>query len=958
MPTSHMWIGGAPAVAQIDSITFPSDVAAGQVINFSIGVKTLSVTATGATQSAIITEVVAAWNASVIPEFAEVTATVGVDSLDVEDGTMKLTADTAGVPFAVTVSIGSGNNEIQVVTLGGTAATGGTFTLTFDGQTTAGIAYNASAAAFETAFEALSTVGAGNGTVTGTGPWTIEFTGTLAGTNVSLVTIDVTGLTGGVNEVQTISSPSSPTGGTFTLRFGTQTTAPIAYNADAATIQAALILLPNIPSGSVSCGGGALPGTPVTVTFQDEFAATDVDLLVVNATALTGVTGSAVETTAGGSTVKDKTEYYWDFETEASGGVFDDLVSGQNLTEVAGNSLTHGASGIIGNADHFPGGAPGVGTNYLTGVSGAHAKAGTENFSVSAWVKYDSALAGNARMILTNASSSTTNYHLKLNAAGTFTFAMSGTTYSVTSVATATINTWHHVCGVYDTDANLIKISIDGGAFVTAAASFATSAPSSTTLKVGGGSSYGLTSYEDWEGYIDSVGIFDDALTISEVGDLYNSGAGDDYPYPSAGANEVQTLTLTGTPTAGSVTVSYQGVGVAIPFDATAAEAEALLDTVSTIGSGNVDVTGGDWPGTALVVEFIGDLASTNVELLDIDTSSLTMLVTETTPGVTAPTGSVATTVSPLTQSTSTTSEGPNDWSIAANFNTNTVPVTGDTVYLSDTDQSILYGLDQSAVTLAALHVEQTFTGFIGLPRTNSEGTSSYFEYRDTYLKIGATLLFIGDKEGDGSDRIKINLGSVQSTVLITDSGDGEDANTPAILLLGTHASNVININRGSLGVAYYPTEVSTIATLRQAFFDDATGDTTVYLGTGVTITDIVKTGGVLDINSATTSFKQTAGTTTVHDGAHTVLNLLSGLLNYNSTGTLSAVNLSGDAVLVFDQDARPKTVTVIDKYTDSSEIYDVSGSIASPVIDLNNCGDLSTLHMGQDFKLTFGATT
>tara|TARA_R100001132_G_scaffold27542_1_gene35102 strand:- start:6421 stop:6765 length:345 start_codon:yes stop_codon:yes gene_type:complete len=114
----------------------------------------------------------------------------------------------------------------------------------------------------------------------------------------------------------------------------------------------------------------------------------------------------------------------------------------------------------------------------------------------------------------------------------------------------------------------------------------------------------------------------------------------------------------------------------------------------------------------------------------------------------------------------------------------------------------------------------------------------------------------------------------------------------------------------------------------------------------------------VLDINSDTTSFRQTAGTTTIHAGAHTVLNILAGLLNYNSTGTLAAVNLSGDGVLVFDQDARPKDVTVIDKFTDESEIFDESGSIASPVIDLNNCGDLSTIHMGQDFKLTFGATS
>ncbi|MFI4848370.1 MAG: hypothetical protein ACIAZJ_04690 [Gimesia chilikensis] len=288
------------------------------------------------------------------------------------------------------------------------------------------------------------------------------------------------------------------------------------------------------------------------------------------------------------------------------------------------------------------------------------------------------------------------------------------------------------------------------------------------------------------------------------------------------------------------------------------------------------------------------------------------------------------------------------------------MPVNSDTPYIADSDVDILYGLDQSAVTVSELHIEQTYTGTIGLPRINTDGGSgsSYFEYRETYLKIGATELFIGEKEGDGSERIKINLGSVQSTVLITDSGESPDGNTPPILLLGTHASNVINVNRGSLGIAYYPTEVATVATLRQAFFDDATDDTTVYLGAGVTVTNITKTGGVLDINSGTTSFQQTAGSTTIHDGAHTVLNILAGLVNYNSTGTLSAANLSGDAVLVFDQDARPKTVTVINKYSDDSEVYDESGGIANPVILLHNCGDMSTLFMGKDFKLTFSATT
>lgn len=95
---------------------------------------------------------------------------------------------------------GSTANEKQLITINN--ATGGTFTLTFDDtganpQTTAAIAYNAAASAVETAFEALSNVGAGNGTVTGSagGPYTIEFTGSLAATPVPQVTADASSLT-------------------------------------------------------------------------------------------------------------------------------------------------------------------------------------------------------------------------------------------------------------------------------------------------------------------------------------------------------------------------------------------------------------------------------------------------------------------------------------------------------------------------------------------------------------------------------------------------------------------------------------------------------------------------------------------------------------------------------------------------------------------------------------------
>ncbi|MDE1904956.1 MAG: hypothetical protein KGH75_00715 [Rhodospirillales bacterium] len=83
------------------------------------------------------------------------------------------------------------------VTVGVGAASGGTFTLTYKGQTTAGIAYNATAGTVQTAFTGLSTVGSGNATVTGTAPnWVILLTGTLAN-DTTAITGSGSGLTGG-----------------------------------------------------------------------------------------------------------------------------------------------------------------------------------------------------------------------------------------------------------------------------------------------------------------------------------------------------------------------------------------------------------------------------------------------------------------------------------------------------------------------------------------------------------------------------------------------------------------------------------------------------------------------------------------------------------------------------------------------------------------------------------------
>ena len=105
---------------------------------------------------------------------------------------------------------GTAVNEVQTVTVTGTP-TGGTFTLTFGGQTTAGIAFNATAAAVDAALEALSSVGAGDVAVTGAagGPYTVTFTGALAGTDVGAITADGSGLTGGTTPSVTVATTTA-----------------------------------------------------------------------------------------------------------------------------------------------------------------------------------------------------------------------------------------------------------------------------------------------------------------------------------------------------------------------------------------------------------------------------------------------------------------------------------------------------------------------------------------------------------------------------------------------------------------------------------------------------------------------------------------------------------------------------------------------------------------------------
>ncbi len=89
-------------------------------------------------------------------------------------------------------------NEVQTITFSGTP-TGGVWRVRYDGQTTDPLAYDITGANLQVALRALSSVNGANVTVSGNGPYVCTFSGTLAGIDVPLMTVDDSGLTGGTD---------------------------------------------------------------------------------------------------------------------------------------------------------------------------------------------------------------------------------------------------------------------------------------------------------------------------------------------------------------------------------------------------------------------------------------------------------------------------------------------------------------------------------------------------------------------------------------------------------------------------------------------------------------------------------------------------------------------------------------------------------------------------------------
>ena len=262
------------------------------------------------------------------------------------------------------------------------------------------------------------------------------------------------------------------------------------------------------------------------------------------------------------------------------------------------------------------------------------------------------------------------------------------------------------------------------------------------------------------------------------------------------------------------------------------------------------------------------------------------------------------------------------------------------------------------------MEIDSSYTGSIGLPKINGKGDTSYYEYRETYLKISATTVNIGRGTEACSGRIKLNTGTNATTINVFGTSQPNTAGTKALLWVGVHASNVMNVYQGSIGVAMLAAETATLPTLRLGFESAQNADVDMEIGSGATLTTITKNGGSLILNSGATTITQTSGTLVINgSGAYTTITLSrGGSCVYNSSGTITTLNVIGtmssdEPIIDFSRDLRSKTVTTTNRYG-TSTIRDTNKVVTfTNGIDLEQ-SNLAGIDLGDNINIARGAVS
>lgn len=918
--------GDAPAVAKVVTIPRPVAYTHGR-ITITINNKKISNDSWNATALAN------AWNNSGYPETTNVFATASEEEesdYGVSFSSLILTSTVPGEDFFVDVYIGEEDsvnitNEVQKLVFT-PEPTGGTFTLTFSGQTTGAITYipnniGGTAANILAALEGLSNIAPGDVTVTPINPTSfyINFAGAYENVNVPLMTaasIDlicevdadtsVTTMQIGVlpvDEVQILSLPTQPTGGTFTLTYSGQTTAAIAYNANAAAVQSALEALSNIAVGDVVCSGGALPGTPVIITFAQNLGDQDVSLITGDGTSLTGGSANIDNITVIANGSVSPTGRYRSVRFTNMGSVQSTTKIFFEITDADGNitqttQLAYNASAadikasIVGQTIGYRiDGFREVYENYTILTTDVDVSGGLGGGG-SLYIEFTGNLRYNPPTMASFGSSSSHlstpgGIDLRTTSASGFTQVASGGSNNLVYVERQSYDvidntmSGNYYLTVYDdggsphntdpidyteTDPTVIQSRIN-------------SALGSTAVQVNASISGATTTFTVYYWNYEYGGVDITTLVSNESAvEIIESVQG------SPGTPEIQRITVSpseSTPIiGGTFTLTYDGQETGnIDFDATASEIQTALEALSNIDPGDIVVSGS--LSGSIVVTFsvllgnvnplsidISDLeAAADVDMEDYQTGGLEIFFIETTrnqgpecfddPLNYDPVGvpsdgddvnfeygraacrwgikqrDTFTVISTTTEQLQLDTKRPlfQDGQKVYLTSTGTPPagLSAATAYfvvnmdgrgrfqLSTTEGGSPInvtdagtGVHTLGLRIGTLKKPARYEFDIGLPRQNSNG---FIEYRPRYLEIYGSQFILGEGQGNDSNLVRIDTGTVaiSSGIQVYGTGSSNEANVPSLALLINNSNVDIKCYGGDVGLAPHLDEAAVV---------------------------------------------------------------------------------------------------------------------------------------------------
>ena len=504
----------------------------------------------------------------------------------------------------------SGNNEIQTLTLTD-GPTAGTFTVTWNGQTTSALQYNASGATVTTAMDALSNLAVGDCIVTRSGSgtqaapyiYTFTFGGDLAGENVPAITasgasltnstVSVGTTTGGTgvkerqtltltagaaaaNEVQTLTLTAGLATETFKIKAGgiasEESTAAVTLpaggyvNTTAAQIKTCLLTIPMFASHTADIAV-AESGTTYAITFSGLLASTNIPTLTM--TSKTGAAdGSFADTTAGSPQISE-------IQTITLSATWDGtetfkLTYGGTESTGGGGTITRGtngtAAGVKACLETIPALASAIDSVSGTTDAGPFVVVFKPTFGAATAITVTSPSAEGGTVAETVAGVGPTSCKLTFNSNESSTPILFGTggyttvTKEQVAATLLTISDWTAKTIVSTDDTNaLYDILVSGSA----------------------GGPFTLDFSKSLTGNIGAITV------TSKIADADGSVA--ETTTGVTGVSEVQTITLTDGPTGGTYTITWSGQTTsALAYNASGATVTTALEALSNIRVGEV----------------------------------------------------------------------------------------------------------------------------------------------------------------------------------------------------------------------------------------------------------------------------------------------------------------------------------------------------------------------------------